>query len=145
MLQFVTPANEHQALGQALSLCSISPSYVDSELGLVVPRVFAAAQAKRILFLRDTDTNAVVAFATFAFLDPLSAAQWSLQTRAPGVPDFQRADGICFVIDYVFEGSQAKQFADKITEIYKVKTVTAVKRKVTVDTFTLVTLGGANV
>lgn len=146
MLQFVTTANEHHALGQALALCSISPSYVDSELGLVVPRILAAAQSRRILFARRQDGQAIVGFATYALLDQLSAQQWALQTRAPGWPDFQRQDGQAWFVDYVFEGTDAVAFADEVKRKHSFITqVHVVARKVDFVVPAVMRLGGANV
>lgn len=129
MLQFVTPANEHHALGQALALCAISPSYIDSELGLVVPRVLAAAVRKKIVFGRDSVSGAVVAFATYALLDTLSAQQWQMQTRAPGIPDFERDSGQCWIIDYVWSGDDGTALLNHIKSLCRVPAVYAVQRK----------------
>lgn len=146
MLQFVTPANEHHALGQALALCSFSPSYVDSELGLVVPRVLAAAQQRRILFARRQDQQVIAGFCTYALLDALSAQQWAMQTRAPGIADFARADGQAWLVDYVLEPADVQAFANEIRRKHPgVETVRAVVRKTDYVLPQVVVTGGTNV
>jgi hemolysin-activating ACP:hemolysin acyltransferase len=95
----VRPQDMVRAVGQAVIIMSGDRRYFTAELGLVIPRIAAAAALGQMLFIMDDETKVVNSFACVAFLDNDAAFEWRHRRRAPSHNDFKSGNN-AWLTDY---------------------------------------------
>lgn len=116
-LTTVQPSTVEMAVGQAAILLASEPSYFDTEFAPVMFRIMAAAEKRQIVFIQETDTRQIIAFASYGFLAPEVAFAWRHRMRAPSKADLDTPNGECWLLDMVYTSKEVLELLRRSIEL----------------------------